>query len=261
MKVLFVPVFEDNYSYLLVNSSTNEAVAVDPAEPAKVLAEAQKQGLTIKSIFTTHHHWDHANGNVELAGSLEENAPVYGGDERIPAMTHKVSQGDEFEVIGVKVRILSAPCHTTGHVLYYIEKNENQELQPTLFTGDTLFVASCGKFFEGTADQMYDNFFNKIMKLPEDTSMYPGHEYSVANLKWAISFDKDNEALKEKLDWCLEQREKGLPTLPTTLKGELSYNPFLRLDSPSILDYTSLTAKDSPISVFNALRELKNNFK
>ena len=109
---------------------------------------------------------------------------------------------------------------------------------------------------------MYDNFHNKIMKLPGDTLMYPGHEYSVANLKWAITFDKENDALRQKLEWCLDQRAKGLPTLPTSLNDELSYNPFMRLDSEAVREYTSFTGKDvEPISIFNAVRELKNNFK
>lgn len=153
-----VPCWKDNYAYLLVNEATKDCAAVDPVEADKVKAKADELGLTIRAILTTHHHADHAGGNEDLRRLLQNDQPglpIYGGDDRILALTTPVGQGDIIHLgrdeQRLDIQVLSTPCHTRGHVLYYAHGAEDS---PVLFTGDTLFVAGCGRFFEGDGDQM-----------------------------------------------------------------------------------------------------------
>lgn len=174
-----VPCWKDNYAYLLVNEATKDCAAVDPVEADKVKAKADELGLTIRAILTTHHHADHAGGNEDLRRLLQNDQPglpIYGGDDRILALTNPVGQGDIIHLgrdeQRLDIQVLSTPCHTRGHVLYSAHGAEDS---PVLFTGDTLFVAGCGRFFEGDGDQMH-NALNKIIAgLPLTTRIFCGH--------------------------------------------------------------------------------------
>lgn len=180
---------------------------------------------------------------------------VVGGDNRIDGINKLVKDGDSFNVGSICVHVYFTPCHTKGHVLYFVKDNS----PPVLFTGDTLFIGGCGRFFEGTAEQM-DYALNKVIKsLPLDTEIYCGHEYTVANLKFAKSIEPNNESVLKKLEWAQEQREKGLSTIPSTLKEELEYNPFMRVNEPDVKQRVGL-ANGSDIDVMGKLRELKNAF-
>ena len=199
MEVIPVPVLDDNYAYLLVDNKTKTCAAIDPAQPKKVLSAAKERGLSVSMILTTHHHFDHAEGNEEFLQLLKneggEKIPVFGGDERVQAVNKIVKEGEEIWIGGenVKVSVRSSPCHTTGHLLFFaeqIEKREGEEKKregdPVVFTGDTLFIGGCGRFFEGTPEQM-DQALNVILSsLPDNTLVYCGHEYTVANLLFAI---------------------------------------------------------------------------
>jgi hydroxyacylglutathione hydrolase len=187
MNIIPVPALQDNYMYLVIDKKTREAAAVDPAEPEKLLSEAKKEGVTVNSVLTTHHHWDHSSGNEKIVELLGKKLIVYGGDDRIPAMTKKVTHGDEFKIGSLMVKALFTPCHTSGHICYHVTADEDPP--GAVFTGkdehhvihaltnesasssvgDTLFVGSCGKFFEGTANQMYTAMYDILGKLPEDT--------------------------------------------------------------------------------------------
>ena len=186
---------------------------------------------------------------------LEEKVPVYGGDDRIGALTNKVGQGDEIEFDSLRIKVLFTPCHTTGHVLYYFDDGTCQYL----FSGDTLFIGGCGRFFEGTADQMVDAL-NQVAGLPENTKVMCGHEYTVANLSFAAKVDPNNSELQQKLKWAKEQREKGEFTIPSTIAEEKSYNPFMRVHTTPIQEAVNLTGS-SNTDVMAALRSLKNNTK
>ena len=153
------------------------------------------------------------------------------------------------------MKVLFTPCHTTGHVLYYIDYQD----QKYLFSGDTLFLAGCGKFFEGTADQMADALIHQVRALPKDTQVMCGHEYSVSNLQFAKSVDPDNEVLKNKLAWAIEQRKANKSTVPSTLEEELAYNPFMRVDQDIIKNAVG-KPDGGIIEVMGELRARKNGF-
>ncbi|KAK9723022.1 Cytoplasmic glyoxalase II, variant 2 [Basidiobolus ranarum] len=184
MKIISIPALQDNYSYLIVDESTNEAIAVDPVEPNKVLDAADKAKVKLTSVFTTHHHWDHAGGNEELLSQKPELA-VYGADNRIAKVTNFVKDNDMFKIGSLNVTCLMTVCHTNGSVSYYVTDGEDK----AVFTGDTLFVGGCGRFFEGTPEDMHHSLSNVLALLPKDTKVYCGHEYTKSNLKvstWLI---------------------------------------------------------------------------
>ena len=175
-------------------------------------------------------------------------------DNRIFGLTNKVVHDETFKIGSLNLRCLFTPCHTTGHICFYVE----DEQYPCVFTGDTLFVAGCGKFFEGTGADMYHSLINVLSKLPDNTNVYCGHEYSVANLEFAEYTQPDNEDVKRKLEWARNQREKGLPCIPSTVGEEKSYNPFMRVN----IDQMQQRCRTSEgIETMNYLRDEKNNFK
>lgn len=164
MKVQLLPALTDNYMYLVIDDDTKEAAIVDPVQPQKVLDTVRKHGVKLTTVLTTHHHWDHAGGNEKLL-KLEPGLKVYGGDDRIGALTHKVTHLSTLQVGSLSVKCLSTPCHTSGHICYLVSKPGSAE-PPAVFTGDTLFVAGCGKFYEGTADEMYRALLEVLGRLP-----------------------------------------------------------------------------------------------
>uniref|UniRef100_A0A8D1FR05 Metallo-beta-lactamase domain-containing protein n=1 Tax=Sus scrofa TaxID=9823 RepID=A0A8D1FR05_PIG len=167
MKVESLPALTDNYMYLVIDDDTKEAAIVDPVQPQKVVETVRKHGVKLTTVLTTHHHWDHAGGNEKLV-KLEPGLKVYGGDDRIGALTHKVTHLSTLQVGSLSVKCLSTPCHTSGHICYLVSKPGSSE-PPAVFTGDTLFVAGCGKFYEGTADEMYKALLEVLGRLPPDT--------------------------------------------------------------------------------------------
>ncbi|PVD31105.1 hypothetical protein C0Q70_10383 [Pomacea canaliculata] len=255
MRVRLIPALEDNYMYLIIDEQTQECAAVDPVDPEKILRAIKEEGVVLKSVLTTHHHWDHAGGNEKLIG-LAGKVPVYGGDDRIGALTKKVSEGDRFKIGSLDVECLFTPCHTSGHICYLVK--DSSGTQPAVFTGDTLFVAGCGKFFEGTGKQMYMALVHKLAALNKDTKVYCGHEYTVNNLKFAAYVEPKNEAVKSKLAWAQNQRSKHEPTVPSTIGEELEYNPFMRIGEQDVQKHTG---KSNPEEVMDYLREEKNNFR
>lgn len=226
MKIQPVLLFDDNYCYFLTDDSTGETAVVDPADPDAVLKYADDHGIRISSVLTTHKHWDHAGGNEKLASSIPD-LKVYGGaNEPIPAMTHPLEDGATVALgSSVQIRTISAPCHTSGHVLFYAQDSATG--QRVLFSGDTIFIGGAGKFFEGDGVQMQKNF-DRIAALPDDTLIYCGHEYTESNLKYGLAVEPDNETIKRKLDWAIQQGEKDIPTIPSTVGDEKQHNVFMR---------------------------------
>ncbi|KAK9763826.1 Cytoplasmic glyoxalase II, variant 2 [Basidiobolus ranarum] len=178
MKVIAVPALEDNYSYLIVDEKSNEAIAVDPVEPHKILKAAEDAKVKLISVFTTHHHWDHAGGNEELL-SLKPELTVYGADDRIAKLTNFVKDNEEFKIGSLNVKCLMTVCHTSGSVSFFVSDGEEK----AVFTGDTLFIGGCGRFFEGSPEDMYNSLLNVLAVLPKETKVYCGHEYTKSNLK------------------------------------------------------------------------------
>ncbi|KAG8433310.1 hypothetical protein GDO86_017554 [Hymenochirus boettgeri] len=256
MKIELLPALSDNYMYLLIDEETKEAAIVDPVQPQKVVDSVKKHGVKLTSVLTTHHHWDHAGGNEKLV-KMVSGLRVYGGDSRVGAVTQRVSHLTTFQVGSLHVKCLFTPCHTSGHICYYVTKPNSSE-PPALFTGDTLFVAGCGKFFEGTAEEMYKALIEVLGRLPPETRVYCGHEYTINNLKFARHVEPNNDCIKQKLAWAKETYDRGEPTIPSTLAEEFTYNPFMRVREKSVQQHAG---KDNPISTMGAIRKEKDNFK
>lgn len=255
MRVKLLPALEDNYMYLLIDEDTKQCAVVDPVEPAKVQAALKEENVQLTTVLTTHHHWDHAGGNEKLIEAVGSKV-VVGGDERIGALTRKVSHGDELKIGSLNVKCLYTPCHTSGHICYFVTGPSGS--QPAVFTGDTLFVAGCGKFFEGTPGQMYTALVEILATLPPETKVYCGHEYTVSNFKFAATVEPNNSELTARMDLAQKQRNNKEPTIPSTIGDELSFNPFMRVREASVQQHTG---QSDPVKVMGTLRSAKDNFK
>ncbi|XP_077979648.1 hydroxyacylglutathione hydrolase, mitochondrial-like isoform X2 [Glandiceps talaboti] len=255
MKVRLLPALDDNYMYLLVDEKSKTAAIVDPVQPEKVVDAVKEENVTLTTVLTTHHHWDHAGGNEKLV-TMVQGLAVYGGDDRIGALNKKVKHGDEFKIGDLNVKCLSTPCHTSGHICYYVTGEPDQD--KAVFTGDTLFVAGCGKFFEGTPQEMYRALIEVLSALPPSTKVYCGHEYTANNLTFAQHVEPNNNAIKEKLTWAKMQRSKNEPTIPSTIGDEFTYNPFMRVKEESVQKHVG---QHDPIATMGELRKEKDGFK
>uniref|UniRef100_A0A915PUU1 hydroxyacylglutathione hydrolase n=1 Tax=Setaria digitata TaxID=48799 RepID=A0A915PUU1_9BILA len=227
MKVIPVAALSDNYMYLLVDEKTNNAAVVDPVDLEGINKAVKEAGVKLTSSLVTHHHWDHAGATKELS-NVYNGLSIYGGDDRIIGITNKVRDGDTFKIGELDVKCLCTPCHTTGSVCYYVTDRSDDRV---VFTGDTLFVAGCGRFFEGTATEMDSALNDKLSSLPNDTKVYCGHEYTVDNLKFALSVEPKNDEIKKKLVWAEERRRSGDCTVPSTIGEEKRFNPFMRVQA------------------------------
>ncbi|KAL8440539.1 hypothetical protein Efla_003210 [Eimeria flavescens] len=256
-EVIPIPTLSDNYAYLVIDKKTKAAACVDPAEPEKVVAAAKQHGVTLQTCLCTHRHSDHSGGNVKIKSLLPNIEVVCSAYEETPGRTKArklhVSTGD------LLVKVLHAPCHTAGHVLYYMESRTDMNEKPIIFTGDTLFLAGCGRFFEGDAAQMH-KALKKIAALPSETLVYCGHEYSVANLQFAATVEPNNAILSSKLDWAKKQRAAGKPTIPSSIGEEKGYNPFMRVDKPEVQKAAGAPQGDE-VQTLHILRERKNVFR
>ncbi|KAF9425708.1 hypothetical protein BGZ94_007290 [Podila epigama] len=250
MKIIPVPVLEDNYAYVIFDEKTLECAAVDPVEPEKVLSIIQRIGAKLTSVLCTHHHWDHAGGNVELIAK-RPGLTVYGADARIPEINYVVKDKEELKIGSLTIQALWTQCHTKGCVSYYI----NTDTERAVFTGDTMFLSGCGRFFEGTAADMYNSLVHILATLPVETKVYCGHEYTKANLRFAQHVEPNNNHVAQKLKWCSDKNVTT--TIPGTIGEELLCNPFLRVNEPEL---KALTGKTDPIDVMQALRDMKNKF-
>ncbi|MCS6914065.1 MAG: hydroxyacylglutathione hydrolase [Myxococcales bacterium] len=231
MRVLAVPCLSDNYAYLVVPDGQDTALVVDPSEAGPVLAALQRHGLRLGAILCTHHHWDHVGGNEALCAHLGP-LPVFGHRSdldrgRIPAQTHGLVDGERCAVLGLIVQILHIPGHTLGAVAYYIEP------PGVVFTGDTLFLAGCGRLFEGTPAMMHTSL-SRLAALPGETRVYCGHEYTLRNLEFAAVVEPDNHEIRWRRSRVQQLRDAGQPSVPGTMAEELRTNPFLRVEQPQV---------------------------
>jgi hydroxyacylglutathione hydrolase len=253
LEIVPLPAFQDNYIWTLRQGS--HAAVVDPGEAGPVKEYLAREGLRLAAILATHHHPDHVGGIDELIAA--DKVPVFGPKgEPIPAMTHPVGQDDKIEIaeLAATFSVLAIPGHTRAHVAYYGVGS--------LFCGDTLFACGCGRVFEGTPAQMLHSL-TKLAALPDETKVYCGHEYTLANIRFARAVDPDNRLLAAREARAQKLRDAGLPTLPSTLGEERATNPFLRCAEPAVVEsankYLGARASD-PVRVFAAIREWKNKF-
>jgi len=251
LDVVPVTAFKDNYVWTLRNAT--HAAVVDPGEARPVLDCLAREKLELVAILATHHHPDHVGGIAQIRDQYR--VPVYGPkNEPIATLTHPVSEGDTVTIpaLGVSFSVLDIPGHTRAHIAYYGAG--------ALFCGDTLFACGCGRLFEGTAEQMYASL-QKLRALPDETKVYCGHEYTLANIGFARGVEPQNAALaaRESRDRAL--RQAGKPTVPSTMREERATNPFLRCTEPAVVESVNKylgTRVSDPVQVFAAIREWKN---
>lgn len=259
MRIVPIPVLSDNYSYLIIDDKSNEAAIVDPAEPHKVTPVISEHKVKLTHLLTTHHHADHSGGNEEMAEKFSGLTVVGSArdSQRIPALAKGVAEGDLFNVGGLQVKVYEVPCHTRGHV-FYVVSDKSAGGPSVLFSGDTLFIAGCGRFFEGDGAQMYHALIEVASKLPDDTLVYPGHEYTVQNLIFAKHVEPDNKAVQEFLAECQQKRARGEFTVPSTIGLEKKVNPFMRVREPSVAKAAGAT---DPVEVMSIIRQKKDSFR
>ncbi len=257
IKVLPIPALKDNYIWVLVNKHLKQAIVVDPGEADPVLNFLAKHHLVLVGILVTHKHADHTGGISKLL-QLDPNLAVYAHPlENIPFTTQPVQEGgvlaiDEWPL---SFTVLHIPGHTLGHVAFYAP--------PLLFTGDTLFGAGCGRIFEGTAEEMFRSL-NKLLSLPNETLVYCGHEYTLANLNFASQVEPDNADIRQRIELTKKLYSNHTPSLPSTINEEKKTNPFLRCAQENIIKKVEAYANrhlTNTIEVFRELREWKNKFK
>lgn len=256
MEVIALPAFNDNYLWLLHDG--RDALVVDPGDAAPVQAALQRLGLALRGILVTHHHGDHTGGVATLRDAT--GATVYGpAHERIPAPYQALQGGQTIRVLGIDWQVIDVPGHTAGHIAYYAAAVDGA---PLLFCGDTLFSGGCGRIFEGTPAQMLASL-DRLAALPADTRVCCAHEYTLANLRFALAVEPENATLHDHLSHCQALRERGQPTLPSTMGIERAINPFLRSREPAVVrsvrSHDRATGEDE-VAVFAALREWKNRF-
>ena len=238
MKIEIIPCLNDNYSYLIYERETNSVSIIDPSDFStcdKIIKKYKK----LDFILNTHHHSDHVDGNLKLKEKYNAKILGFGLDKhRIPGINILLKEDQKQKIGNLEFEVIFIPGHTKGHIAFYFDKEK------IVFTGDTLFSLGCGRIFEGTYKQMFDSL-NKIKKLPKDTEIYCGHEYTLQNSKFCAVHDSNNLQLKNKITQIKEKLNNGLPTVPTILYDEIQCNIFLKAED---------------LQTFSKLRDLKDNF-
>lgn len=248
------PCLEDNFGVLVHDHRSGTTMSIDAPDAKAVTDNLKKRGWQLTHILTTHHHGDHVDGNLELKEAF--GCVIIGPEaekEKIPGIKKTVKGGDVFTLANRPIRVYDCPGHTAGHISFHFEDDF------LLFAGDTIFSLGCGRVLEGTMDQMHHavNQFNGLQPL---TSVYCGHEYTLANARFALSVEPGNKALQMRAMEVEALRAKGKMTLPTTIGDELKANPFMRCQSKEIRQVLNM-AGATDAQVFAELRTRKNNFR
>jgi hydroxyacylglutathione hydrolase len=243
----------DNFSVLLHDPKSGKTAAIDAPDADPIIEYCKARGWSLSDIFVTHKHFDHIEGIPALQAAFECTVT---GPEASAAETgmydRTVKDGDSFEWAGVKFEVIETPGHTLDHVSYYLPSEK------VVFVGDTIFSIGCGRVIEGDHAMMWDSL-KTLRDLPDDTSLYCGHEYTLANGKFALTVDPQNAALKARFAEVQKLRADDKPTLPTTIGAEKKTNPFLRADDPAVMKSVGM-AGEKPAKVFAEIRTRKDKF-
>jgi hydroxyacylglutathione hydrolase len=245
------PVLSDNYAVLLHDPETGQTAAIDAADADAIAGALRERGWALTDIFVTHHHGDHTAGVAAL--KRQSGATVHGpGTDTvaIPSLDKPLKGGARFRFSGADVAVIDAPGHTRGHIVYHLPEDR------LAFVGDVLFSLGCGRVIEGTMGEMWTSL-DTLRRLPPETVVYCGHEYTLANARFALTVEPGNPALQKRAEEVAALRAKSLATLPTTIGAERAANPFLRPESAEIRNVLRMRdATDA--EVFAELRERKN---
>jgi hydroxyacylglutathione hydrolase len=258
MQIHRLPALSDNYIFVLYFSDVKQAAVVDPAEATPVLECLARLDARLFAILNTHHHRDHVGGNLALLQRFPD-VVVYGGAEdqgRIPGQREFLQEGDRISLGDRQADVLFVPGHTRAHIAYYFPPICSDH-PGDLFSGDTLFAGGCGRLFEGTPAQMIHSL-SKLRALPDNTRVWCAHEYTLKNLQFALLVDADNQALKQRYQETLSQRQLQQPTVPSLLGIEKQTNPFLRWDTPAL--QSAMNTQD-PVQSFARLRGKKDTWQ
>lgn len=253
LEVFQFPCLSDNYGYLIHDPANNLTAAIDTPEVAPINQALEAKGWELTHILNTHHHFDHAGGNLEL--KKQWNCTIVGAKNdaaRIPGIDVELSDGDTFQFGDYTATIFDVSGHTLGHIAFYFPSEE------VLFSGDALFALGCGRLFEGSPAQMWDSL-QKLKALPDSTTVYCAHEYTAANAAFALSVEPDNKDLQARCAEIKALRAANKPTVPSNLGVEKATNPFLRPDSPDLQKVVGLDGDDL-VAVFAETRKRKDNF-
>jgi len=243
----------DNYIWLV---TTNEgSIVIDPGESIQIIDLIKSNEIDLEGILITHHHYDHTNGIEEIL--KYKKVEVYGPKNNVNSVTKRVKQNDVFNLIGLKFEVIETPGHTLDHIAFYCFEDGKS----ILFCGDTLFSGGCGRVFEGTYSQMYESL-KKLSKLPEDTQIFCGHEYTSSNLQFACAVEPNNQFIKKYTEEIIEKTKNGVPSLPSSLKIEYMINPFIRCNEENLIDNINKKFGEvsSEIEIFSTLRKWKDDF-
>ena len=253
LEIYIINAFSDNYIYLLRNEHRNMTSVIDPGESEPVIKFLNNKGWHLDEVINTHHHQDHVGGNKELIDIYKSKliAPSYEND-RILNIDILVSDNETVSITGVSTKVFHTPGHTLGHVCFYMPEEK------CLFSGDTLFYLGCGRVFEGTMDQMWLSLV-KLRSLPEDTSVYCGHEYTLSNTKFCISLEPNNIEVYKEFEEVSRLRSNSSKTIPFLLGNEKKLNPFLKFDDNSLKKSIGLEDKNET-EVFTYIRNSKDSF-
>lgn len=259
LRIRPIPAFADNYIWLL-QSAAGVAV-VDPGDAAPLLQILHEEGLRLDTILVTHHHTDHTGGIAALMQSFPQVRVIGPHSDRIPLLQERVGEGDLVQTIGLRFEVMEIPGHTLDHIAYHLPLSQENST-PALFCGDTLFAGGCGRIFEGTPSMMLNSLY-KLQKLSPHTLLYCAHEYTQANLRFAMLVEPNNADLAARAKNVDALRATGEPTLPSNLDVELRTNPFLRCHIQTIAQRVAQHSGAStadPLSTFAHLRAWKDHF-
>jgi hydroxyacylglutathione hydrolase len=254
VKTYLFPCLQDNYGVLLHDPVSGATAAIDAPESAAVEAALKATGWKLTDILVTHHHSDHTAGIPDLkqrhgcrvVAPKKESA-------RVPQFDTVAGEGDTVKVGNTSARVIDTPGHTAGHISYWFDADK------IVFAADTLFSIGCGRILEGSAAMMWESLV-KLRNLPDDTQVYCGHEYTAANIAFALTVDPNNQTLRARADEVAALRKAGKPTIPVTIAAEKAANPFFRADDPALAASLGMAGK-SPAEVFGKIRAAKDNFR